>query len=256
MTYLAGDSLWKYRSRFTYLLCAHIYETVDPNPKWHPPGATVILQLTDRHALALSSEISSWTREDKRDILEPSNPAPGIRINTTGEGKATNVSVSLAGQRKLALAMPPRLIDDKDPNVFHDFSGLDNIYVTEEDRISDEDYQAFRRFANEELKRFKASRAPRDTTEQAFRFERPAVTNADYQEILPPKALPPTQERSLAPRSPNSQEEKCFILQKGKNQGDLADARFGNKPATFNPYCSVCDSEDGCTEVTEQRLSF
>jgi hypothetical protein len=170
LTKVAELPLWRYESQSNHIVCLHMFESSDP--KYNPPNATYYVQLNDGQQFALQNWVNHLHPEDKRIILDPNNDkAPGIRMSVTKVSKKNVVNVDQAGMRPLPLPMPPKIRDAKAEDVFHDFTGLDEIVITEKDTISDADFDGFRKIMYEELAEFTASSGPpKDTTKLGYKL--------------------------------------------------------------------------------------
>jgi hypothetical protein len=249
-----GDNvnIWSCKSRSTHLMCVYIFESNDLT--WNPPGSTLVWQLNDRQGFALQNWILDLHPEEKRLFLDPNNDkAPGIRLSIDGKGPKANVSISQAGMRGRPLPMPPKLWDSASEEIFHEFTGLDAIYLNEEeDKLSDEDFEEFRKFAYIELEKFKALNGPSsDTTQKGYKFGNGSGRSAESSDL---RVLPKTS-GPLDNPSPDTGTKPCPLAAAMKTKKDLKDkfgenVQYGNRPGQINPYCQICDWEDDCQEVT------
>jgi hypothetical protein len=264
---VAGEALWTYMSQSYYLTCIHMFES--SNEERNPSKSSYIVQLNNTQHFAFQDWIQDRHPEQKRLILDPNNDnAPGIRmsIKKKPDGKYNiNFETITIPNVSLALPMPPKLRDAKLPDMFHDFNGLDSIMITEEDRISDEEFFEFKKIMYAELEKYKASAPPpKDTTQLGYKLpsdERgKTLLRDELDDDIPFDQGSSTEPELLEPESSKgtdleASDEYCLLADKIKAKPDMMEAygngvRYGNRPNRSNPYCLVCDIEEGCIQET------
>jgi hypothetical protein len=278
-----GKPIYQFKSREQGYIMAHMYEC--PETEYTKPGNTYATVVNRRQMFAIQDFIAELHPDDKRAILDPNNPAPGIKLqNTKGSGKA-NVSCGIAGMQKLTL--PALEFKDDDGNPI-EYNGLDQVYITENDKISDEDFFKLRNMVYTEIANFKASGGlAKDKSAEGHKFsdkalESPAplishstgpsqAFHASQAGNLNPEPRAP-QEAKPAPEAPKAaaasstapalaapttatgEEIRCRLADQCKSNPKMAeaypDARFGNHPEKSTPYCLACSFEEECTVVT------
>jgi hypothetical protein len=263
-----GNFLYMYRSQERGYMMAHLYES--------PPGNEYALAkksygvvLDRRQVFAIQDFIAELHPEDKRSLLDPNNAAPAIKLSITrGSGKA-NVSCGIAGMQRLEL--PPLEFKDEDGSPI-EYTGLDNIYIKETDKISDEDFFKLRKAVSEEIANFKASGTPaKDLSSEAHKFgdggqkdsgkeASPKETKQNSNPGVHTNPLPdikPTESKSSS-GSTEAETVRCRLAEQTMISPSLKEtypnAAFGNKPEKNTPYCMVCDFEEPCKELTAKRM--
>jgi hypothetical protein len=262
---LWGYHIYQYRSREIGYMMAHLYET-PPNNEYALPKKSYGLILDKRQIFAVQDFIAELTPEDKRQMLDPNNAAPGIKLSITrGSGKA-NVSCGIASMKRLEL--PPLEFKDEDGNPI-EYKGLDSVYITEEDRISDENFFKLRQAVIEEIANFKSAGGQvKDNSAEAHKIgngskepeekvQEKVVPKETKQDRNPLPDVKPT-ESKLAPSASEAENGvRCRLADQCKISPSLAatypDAAFGNKPDKITPYCMVCDFEVECKELTLKK---
>jgi hypothetical protein len=82
-------------------MMAHIFEC--PESEYTKPRQTYGVVLDRRQMFSIHDFVAELHPDDKRQMLDPNNVAPGIKLSITrGSGKA-NVSCGIAGMQKLEL---------------------------------------------------------------------------------------------------------------------------------------------------------
>jgi hypothetical protein len=264
-----GKFLYQYKSREQGYMMAHFFEC--PESEYTKPGNSYGTVLDRRQIFAIQDFIADLHPEDKRTMLDPNQAAPGIKLSITrGSGKA-NCSCGMAGSQKLEL---PELNFKDDDGTVIEYTGLDNVYITEEDHITDEDYYKLRNAVYEEISNFKAAGGlAKDRSSEGYKFDRksderiassvsqtqPQPQPQPQQQATPQQTQPQMNGNgSVAVASSAAADEiECRLAIQCKNNPKMAEAyrgaAFGNKPARSNPYCLACDFEEQCGIVTEKN---
>ena len=283
VTIRVGDKdkkIWMWKSRPVGIACCYWIESSDA--KTIPVGKTCLAILDNRQMFSFNDFIANQHPEDKRKLIDPNNPAPGIRFSVT-KGHKSNTSVGISGMRNYALPMPPMMLrNDKEAEI--PFTGLDRLFIEESDRISDEDLTSFENFIRGQIVKARAAGSlAKDTTGKGFKFGNRRGNGEDEQKALPApqeagpapwegdaaKVPPPGQKSATAlpeksealPANPVPEtgnrhcplaEKIAAIPSKGVEFEEEKNGKvmFGNRPGKSNPYCSVCDNEDACREAT------
>jgi hypothetical protein len=234
-----------------------------PTSEYMKAGNAYGTILNRRQMFALQDWIAELHPEDKRQLLDPNNPAPGIKMQII-KGAKSNVSCGIGGMQRLAL--PELDFKDNDGQVI-EYTGLDQLYITEDNKISDEDFFNFRSLIGTEMANFKgvaldkSSEAHRigqtgpatsfhaseaGKLEQQKPVEQPVVHQANAQ-------LTAVQEGAPS----DGGEIVCRVAEAAKINPKLKDAypnvAFGNKPTKTNPYCLTCSYEDECKIFTAKN---
>jgi hypothetical protein len=277
MEKIFGKQIYQFKSREQAYMMLHYYES--SNDEYTKPRTSYGTILSRRQVFAVQEFIAGMYIDDKRAILDPSHPAPGIKLQITrGSGKA-NVSCGIAGMQKLTL--PELEFKDEDGNLI-EYAGLDHIYITEQDKISDEDFFKLRVLVRAEIASFRAAGGKaKDKSAEGHRFsdkaaESPGPSQTVSQAIGGPSQSfhasqagdlqataaklangPPTASQAVVSIEANADGIRCRLADQAKINAKVAeaypDARFGNKPSKTTAYCLACSFEEECTLATEKR---
>jgi hypothetical protein len=256
-----GKPVWQYKSREHGYMMAYFYESSDEEftKAKHYYGAI----LDRRQMFAIQDFIAGLHLDDKRKMLDPNNAAPGIKISIArGSGKA-NVSCGIAGMT--ALDLPDLEFKNEDGEVIP-YTGLDSIYINEDDKISDEDFFKLKNAVYEEITNFRASGGKaKDKSSEAHKFsdkaaEAPTTSNASSASVtaVPQQSASVQASSSTAvmTTAANPDEIECRLANQCKINAKMSEVypnvRFANKPTKANPFCLACDYEELCTIATEK----
>jgi hypothetical protein len=255
-----GRLIYQLKSREQGYMMAHFFESSDK--EYTKAGQSYGAILDRRQMFAIQDFIAQLHPEDKRQMLNPNEPAPGIRLSITrGSGKA-NVSCGMAGMQKLEL--PDLEFKDDDGSVV-EYTGLDNIYITERDHITDEDFFKLRNNVYNEIANYKAAGGlAKDRSSEAYKFDKEpeeqrihASTTTSQPQQTTSQSQPQTNSSTAVTPSANTDEKFCRLADQTKNNTKMAEAypgvRYGNKPNRSNPYCIACDWEEECRVETEKN---
>jgi hypothetical protein len=255
MEKIFGKPLYHFKSREQGYMMAHYFESSDE--EFTKAKQTYGTVLDRRQMFAIQDFVHELHPDDKRLMLDPNNAAPGIKLSITrGSGKA-NVSCGIAGMMKLEL---PDLDFKDDNGAVVEYTGLDSIYITENDKISDEDFFKLRNSVYEEIANFKASGGKaKDKSSEAHKIGDKAADPATVAEPQAAKLTPQPEAQSTAmtTTTAGTDEIRCRVAEQGKINPKIKEAypnvAFGNKPDKSTPYCLACDYEEECTLTTQKR---
>jgi hypothetical protein len=260
-----GNFMYAYRSQERGYMMVHLYES-PPGNEYALPKKSYGAVLDRRQIFAIQDFIAELHPDDKRQLLDPNNAAPAIKLSITkGAGKA-NVSAGIASMQRLEL--PPLEFKDEDGAPI-EYRGLDHIYITEEDKISDENFFKLKQAVTQEIVNFKSAGGNvKDLSSEGHKFgDKPEEVKETKTESNPePKKeesnpLPDPKPVSAAVTQTTKTEEagaiRCRLAEQTLNSPSLKEAypnaAFGNKPNKQTPYCLVCDFERECEELTKKR---
>jgi hypothetical protein len=121
---------------------------------------------------AFSEFITSLHPDDKRKLLDPTIPAPAIRLSIIRGAR----SYASCGITMDAYTLPALVFKDDDGQDIP-YNGLDDIYIKNDEILSDEDFLEFKRGAMAELEKFKSisggeARRTKTTRNRRTRFQR------------------------------------------------------------------------------------
>jgi hypothetical protein len=279
MTTIFGKKTWQWKSAEVGVACAHVFESSDK--EWTIAGHTMVLLLQKRQIFAFQEFVADLHPEDKRKMFDPSLDAVGINFKVNHAASKSNVSVGIAGTRLLHLAMPPQLVAD-DRETLIPFEGLDKVYITEDQKLSDEDFLEFKKAVYTELEKFKAQGGQAtDVTGgggnggnnvTSFKDTGPAAgpQSPTPQPTQPTPSNPEPNPKPSPPLNPTPKpqdpepppaaaivpnDERCGLAARIKAKPEQAEIyghgiTFGNRPDKRNPYCTICDYEKDCIELT------
>jgi hypothetical protein len=131
---------WVWRASKTGLACVHFFES--SNVEARLVGKTCILMLNRHQMYAIHSFIGDLSFDEKRKLLDPNLPAMGIRIKVPKSSKA-KITVGLAETSELLTLPAARLISSKRLTTYP-FEGLDKVFTSEGNKLSESDLQQFR----------------------------------------------------------------------------------------------------------------
>jgi hypothetical protein len=252
-----GKPLYQFKSREQGYMLAYYFES--SNDEFTKSKQFYGTVLDRRQMFAIQDFVAELHIDDKRQILDPNNAAPGIKLQITrGSGKA-NVSCGIAGMTRLEI---PEIEFKNEEGEAIEYKGLDHIYITEDDKISDEDFFKLKGAVYEEITNFKAAGGKaKDKSSEAHKFSDkaadPSITNASSASS-PVTATPQQASTSTAVTTAVDPDEiKCILAEQCKINPKMAEVypnvAFGNKPSRPTPFCLACDIEEQCTMATAKR---
>lgn len=273
-----GNFLYMYRSQERGYMMSHLFEAPPDNDYAKPKNSYAII-LDRRQIFAIQDFIAELHPDDKRALLDPNNAAPGIKLSITrGSGKA-NVSCGIAGMQRLTLPVLDFKDEDGAPI---EYTGLDQVYITENDRISDENFFKLKKAVGEEIANFKAAGGhAKDLSAEGHKFKDQSDKATDSSQerkdnttTTSETSTKDSKEQQISSgtvsdvkktesKSTNSVTEtetdtiRCRLEEQTRVSPALKatypDAAFGNKPSKATPYCMICDIESECAELTKKR---
>jgi hypothetical protein len=243
-------------------MMVHLYDS-PPGNEYALPKKSYGAVLDRRQIFAIQDFIAELHPDDKRQMLDPNNAAPAIKLSIAkGAGKA-NVSCGIASMQRLEL--PPLEFKDEDGAPI-EYKGLDHIYITENDKISDENFFKLKQAVTQEIINFKSAGGNvKDLSSEGHKI---GDRTADKpEEVKETKSEPKKEERNPKPdpkpvaaaEAEKSEETgvRCRLAEQTLVSPSLKEAypnaAFGNKPEKITPYCMVCDWESECKILTEKN---
>jgi hypothetical protein len=242
MEKIFGKALYTFRSKENGYMMVHLYEC--PESEYTKPKNSYAAVLNRRQMFAVQDFIAELHPEDKRQILDPNIPAPAIKLSITRGAGKSNVSCGIASMQKLLL---PELEFKDENGALIEYKGLDHVYITEEDKLSDDDYFALRTAVHSEITNFQALGPAQDHSAEAHKI------GQSPSESPPPQTSPAVS----TPQLDEHGNVRCRLAEAGKINPKMAEtypgAKFGNKPEGITPYCLACEVEALCKDATKKQ---
>ena len=269
---------WKWKSRANGFMMAHIYESPESN-KYVKDGTDVCLILNNRKRVQFREFIASQRPTTLLKILNPSTPAPALLVTLTGVRTEQLMNISFDGIDDVLMPSQPQF---EDPETT--WSSLDDVYVRETDRISDEHFDKFKGIFGEAMERatLRASGAedpsrqqPRNNemsesqrqwvdgpnpNERQERAPEPVASQpvASIDDLTGNGPSGPTAENTAVQEAQAQSDAKCLIRQMAGTRPGVAEkypnATFGNFPGD-NDFCSICDEVVTCREESQKKVA-
>jgi hypothetical protein len=158
------------------------------------------------------------------------------------------------------LEIPEIEFKDEDGAII-EYKGLEHIYITENDKISDEDFFKLKNAVYDEITNFRAAGGKaKDRSSEAHKIgDKAADTHITNGSPAPVTAVPQQSAQvssSTAITATDPDEIKCILAEQCKTNPKMAEVypnvAFGNKPSRPTPFCLACDVEELCTMATEK----
>jgi hypothetical protein len=218
LTQLWGNPLYRYKAQQMGYAMVHMYDCPSGRPNMkRRTSMAIIMQAWAINAL--SQLITSLHPDDRRKLLDPTISAPAIELFIAKSYVTCDITTDV-------YTLPDLVFMDRDGQEIP-YNGLDDIYIRNDEILSDDDFFEFKRGASAELENFKGfslSDLPDptgETDEIACRLWEGSKTFTRYERY--------------------------------KN------ARFGNRPMNQNgsshatPFCVLCDIERECVALTRKN---
>lgn len=128
---------WKWRSRTQGYVMARVLEC--PQSDYLKPDMDVVLVLSRKQMEALLHWISTLDRDELTEF-DPNKRGLPVLMSLSGSGKDQQVNVRF-GRTQVPMPSTMELPEEAE------WEGLDEVYISESNRISDEDFAAFEKHA-------------------------------------------------------------------------------------------------------------
>ena len=257
MEKIFGKFVYQYKSREQGYMMAHYFESTDT--EYTKAGETYGTVLDKRTIFAIQDFMASLSPEDKRQMIDPNNKAPGIKLSITRAGNKSNVNCGIASISQ-KLELPP--IEFKDENGKDvEYNGLDQVYITEDQKISEEELFLLKKMVYEEIANFKVSGGSAvDKSAEGHKFsDRAKTASLTKEELIAQHRTAATIPAIVTSTGATGDDLKCRLAEQAKTSTKIKeaypDAQFGNKPDRPTPYCMACDLETECVAATAKNKS-
>jgi hypothetical protein len=254
VTHLWGNPLFRYKAQQMGYAMAHIIDC-PPRSRYIKKDKSMAIIMQSGALNALSQFITLMRPDDKRKLLDPTIPAPAIELSITRGAKSNAICDITTDVYRL----PALVFKDHDGQDIP-YNGLDDIYIKNDETLSDEDFCEFRKGAMAELEKFRAlARNKRGTAACAHQFK--AISSGVKPEEQKQEI---TAERVFDLPSPTGETDEiaCPLWEGSKTSTRFErykNARFGNKPMNQDgsshatPFCMLCDVAPECVVLTRKN---
>jgi hypothetical protein len=144
-------SAWQCRSIDIGVAAAHIFESTDEPA--HPVGSSMILLFNRQQMYSIYNYLLTLSPQLIKEFLNPHIPGKGIIMKIINARRSHTVPAS----ESLSLPMPPRITSLSRTSALP-FTTLDDVYVTANQTLEENDWCDFQKSVYSQLKRWKAGK--------------------------------------------------------------------------------------------------
>src|SRR3954467_1212261 len=135
-------------------MACHMFESTDVQR--HPAGTTFVLILRPDQMYEIDRLVSRMSREEIGSVFDPRRGGRAITVNVASTPARRVISVNLTERRDYKLPLPPKLLRANQrcgEEGAIKFSGLENLYISEDDRATEAQIEELRRYVGNLIKR-------------------------------------------------------------------------------------------------------